>query len=168
MLESIIDTVLTILLLLGLPALFVVFVLRGAIIGKPLPVTVLLPGYILAVSSTGLQTVGIILTTAVGSTLGQLFVYFSARRHGLSFIESAPRIHVPDSKIRQAEELFEKYGGTSVFFTNLIPYLSGFIMIPAGIAAYSAVRVATYAFLSRVIYHTAVVVIVVGAVRLLV
>ncbi len=167
MLESLADTVLTLLLYVGLPALFVVFVLRGAIIGKPLPVTVLLPGYVLAVSSSRPETAFIVLTTATGSTLGQLFVYFSARKRGVSFIESAPRVSISEEKLLRAEALFENYGGPGIFFTNLVPYFRGLIFIPAGIANYPASRVAVYAFGSTLLYHTVVVVVVVGAVRLI-
>lgn len=167
MLESLLDTLFRLLLLIGLPALFVVFVLKGAIVGKPIPATVILPGYILAISGSLLETAGIITTTAIGSTLGQLFVYFGARRRGLSFIESAPRVRIPDAKLRRGEALFEKYGGASVFLTNLVPYLRGLILIPAGIAEYPVGRVALYAFVSTFLYHTAVVILVVGAVRLI-
>ena len=166
MVESLIETVLTVLLYVGLPALFIVFVLRGAIIGKPLPATILLPGYVLAVSSSDIETAGIILVTAVGSTLGQLFVYTSARRQGLSFIESAPRVTISESKLRRVEKLFKQYGGVGIFLTNLIPYLRGFILIPAGIAEYPIGRVVVYTFVSTVVYHTVVVIVVIGAIRL--
>ncbi len=166
MLESLVGTVLTLLLYVGLPALFVVFVLRGAIIGKPLPATILLPGYVLAVSSSELETAGIILVTAIGSTLGQLFVYSSARRQGLSFIESAPRVTIPESKLRRVEKLFKRYGGVGIFLTNLIPYLRGFILIPAGIAEYPTGRVIVYTLVSTILYHTVVVIVVIGIFRL--
>lgn len=167
MLESFVDTLFALLLYVGLPALFVIFVLRGAIIGKPLPVTVLLPGYVLAVSSSQLETAFIIITTAAGSTVGQLFVYFSARKRGVSFIESAPRVSISEDKLLRVEALFETYGGSGIFFTNLLPYLRGLIFIPAGIANYPVGRVAIYAFVSTLLYHVTVVVLVVGAVRLI-
>lgn len=167
MLETFISAVLRLLVIVGLPALFVVFVLKGAIIGKPIPATVILPGYVLAVSNSPLETAGIVLVTAIGSTLGQLFVYISARRRGTSFIQSAPRVTISEAKLERGEELFKTYGGAGIFFSNLVPYLRGLILIPAGIAEYPLGRTVVYAFVSTLLYHAAVVVFVLWLVRLL-
>ncbi len=167
MFESFIETLFRLLLIIGLPALFIIFVFRGALIGKPIPATVILPGYILAISASSIETAGIILTTAIGSTLGQLFVYGSARQQGVSFIGAAPRVEVSAAKLQRVEALFERYGGVGIFVTNLVPYLRGFILIPAGIAEYPISRVIAYTFVSTVLYHTMVVIVVVGIVRVL-
>lgn len=167
MLDAAVDFLLTLLLVVGLPALFVVFVLKGAIIGKPLPTTLLLPGYVIAISASGLEIAVVVVTTATGYVCGQLLVYAGARRGGISHIRSAPRVTLSEQRLEQAEDLFEKYGGLGIFVTNFVPYLRGLIMVPAGIAAYPATRVALYVFTSTLLYHVVIVAIAIGALRLL-
>lgn len=166
MLEGAIDAAFTVLLVVGLPALFAFFVLKGAIVGKPLPTVVFLPGYVIAISASPQQTVGIVFTSTLGYVCGQLLVYGGARRSGRSFIQSAPRVHISDARLDDAETWFKKYGGIGIFVTNFVPYLRGLILIPAGTAGYPLPWVIVAAFSSTIVYHTAVVVVVVGGVRL--
>ncbi len=165
MLESAVEFGFTLLRVVGLPALFVFFVLKGAIVGKPLPTSIFLPGYVIAVSATPAETVGIVLVSASGYTFGQLLVYEGARRNGVSYIQAAPRVTISEERLRRGEELFAKYGGAGIFLTNFVPYLRGLILIPAGMAGYPMWRTAVYAFSSTVIYHAAIVVVAVGAFR---
>ncbi len=55
MFSSLTDIGFSLLVTFDLPALFVLFILKGAIIGKPFPTSVFLPGYI-AVSPPGSQS----------------------------------------------------------------------------------------------------------------
>lgn len=160
--DSFIDSAFALLLLVGLPALFVFFVLKGALVGKPLPTSVFLPGYVLAVSASGVDLLAIVATTSSGYVSGQLAVYYAARRKGITFLTSAPRIRISEAKLRRSEELFERYGGPAIFVTNFVPYVRGLILIPAGIASYPVVGVIAYALSSTLIYHAAIVAVALG------
>jgi membrane protein DedA with SNARE-associated domain len=165
--DSLIDSAFALLLLVGLPALFVFFFLKGALIGKPLPTSVFLPGYVLAVSASGVDLLVIVLVSSTGYVTGQLAVYYSARRKGIEYLTSAPRIRISEAKLKRSEELFEHYGGPAIFLTNFVPYVRGLILIPAGIASYSVVRVIVYALSSTLIYHAAIVAVALGIVSAL-
>ena len=165
MFETIVESALALLLIVGLPALFIFFVLKGAFIGKPLPTTVILPGYVLAISASPLETAGIVAVSSAGYVCGQLIIYFGAQRGGLTFVRSAPRVHITDDQLRRGEALFEKYGGAGIFFTNFVPYVRGLILVPAGMASYPVVKVVFYAYTSTLIYHSVIVVLALGAVR---
>jgi len=165
MLEPLVDIAFTLLLYVGLPALFVFFVLKGAFIGKPLPTSVLLPGYVLAISADRIETAGIIVVSSSGYVTGQLLVYYAARRKGRSYIESSPRLSIPPERMEQAERWLDRYGGIGVFLTNFIPYLRGLIFIPAGITRYPVPPLVFFAFTSTLIYHALIVAIAVGVVR---
>ncbi len=165
MFEGIVDDAFALLLYVGLPALFVLFVLKGALIGKPLPTTVFLPGYVLAIGADRPTTVLVIATSSSGYVVGQLIVYSAARRGGRSSIESAPRVSISPERLDQVERYFERYGGPGVFVTNFVPYLRGLIFIPAGIAKYPVGPLVFYALTSTIIYHAAVVAVAVGAFR---
>ncbi|CAI50448.1 DedA family protein [Natronomonas pharaonis DSM 2160] len=165
MLETLADVILSVLRYVGLPALFVFFIMKGAFIAKPIPTTVILPGYVLVVSADRIETATIILVSTVGFVAGQLLVYYLARREGLSSMQSSSRIHIPSERIDQAERWFKRYGGLGVFVTNFVPYLRGLIFIPAGVTRYPVLPLAFFAFASTLIYHTVIVAIAVGAVR---
>lgn len=165
MLETLIDVAFRLLLYAGLPALFVFFLLKGAFIGKPLPTSVFLPGYVLAISAGRIETAGIVLVSASGYVTGQLLVYYVTRRKGRTYIESSPRLSIPPGRIEQAERWLDRYGGVGVFLTNFIPYLRGLIFVPAGIARYPVAPLVFFAFTSTLIYHSLIVAIAVGAVR---
>lgn len=165
MIEGAIDTAFSLLLVIGLPALFGFFMLKGALIGKPLPTTVFLPGYVLAIGADRREIAVILATTTSGYVLGQLIVYSAARQGGRERIEAAPRVRISSERLDQVERYFDRYGGLGVFVTNFVPYLRGLIFIPAGIAKYPVGRLVVYAFTSTLLYHAAVVAVAVGAVR---
>ncbi|MES3516819.1 MAG: VTT domain-containing protein [Natronomonas sp.] len=165
MFEALTDTTLSLLRHVGLPALFVFFVLKGAFIAKPIPTTVILPGYVLVIAANRLEIAVIVLVSTSGYVTGQLCIYYIARREGLSTLQSSPRIRIPSERIDQAERWFKRYGGLGVFVTNFVPYLRGLIFIPAGITRYPVLPLVFFAFSSTLIYHAAIVAVAVGAVR---
>ncbi len=167
MIDGAVDAAFALLVYVGPPALFVFFLLKGALVGKPLPTTVFLPGYVIAVSASSLEAAGIVLVSSSAYVCGQLLVYAGSRRGGRSYITSSPRVGITEARLRRSETLFERYGGPGIFLTNFVPYLRGLILIPAGIARYPAGRVVAYAFASTVIYHAAIVAVALGAVSVL-
>lgn len=168
MLDATIDAAFAVLLYVGLPALFVFFVLKGALIGKPLPTSIFLPGYILAIGASCVEMAGIVLVSSSGYVTGQLLVYSMARRGGRSAIESSPRVSISAERLDRVEALFERYGGPAVFVTNFVPYLRGLIFVPAGIAKYPIAPLVAFAFSSTIIYHAVLVAVTVGAFRAIV
>ncbi|UWG49900.1 putative membrane-associated protein, DedA family [Halalkaliarchaeum sp. AArc-CO] len=165
MFEAIVDAVFALLLYVGLPALFVFFVLKGAFVAKPIPTTVVLPGYVLAISATREEMILVVLVSATGNVIGQMSIYYLARREGLTYVQSSERFSIPSERIEQAERWLDRYGGIGVFVTNFVPYLRGLIFIPAGIARYPVPPLVFFAFSSTLIYHAAIVAIAVGLVR---
>lgn len=165
MIEGAVDTAFSVLLVIGLPALFGFFVLKGALIGKPLPTTVFLPGYVLAISASGLELAWIAFISSGGYVTGQLVIYYGAKRGGVSYINSSPRLSIPDDRLKQVERWFDTYGGIAIFGTTLVPYIRGLITIPAAIAEYSIWRVVVFVWSATFIYHLAVVAAAVGVIR---
>ena len=165
MFDAFVDAVFALLLYVGLPALFVFFVLKGAFVGKPIPTTVILPGYVLAISATRGEMILAVLVSSTGYVTGQMTIYYLARREGLAYIQSSERVSIPSERIEQAERWLDRYGGVGVFVTNFVPYLRGLIFIPAGIARYPVPQLVLFAFSSTLLYHAAIVAIAVGLVR---
>lgn len=140
----------------GLPALFVIFLMKGALIGKVLPTSVVLPGYVLAAGTTYAGAILLIVLLTVAHVLGQLAVVLGVRRKGPAFLATLPGTTVdPDApSLERIDRWFEEQGDLAVFVTNLIPWLRGLIAIPAGAASYPVGRFTCYVGLSTFLYHT--------------
>lgn len=167
MIESLVDASLSVLLTIGLPALFVLFVIKGAIIGKPLPTSVFLPGYLLAISASNRTIVLSIVVASVGYVCGQLLIYWVASRRGLDAVRSIPGVTVSDDRLDRADRLFRRYSGLGIVVTNLVPYVGSFVMIPAGMASYPLGRATAYALGSTLLNYVLIVGIVLGSLDLL-
>ena len=166
MLGPIIEAVLSIITTVGLPALFVVFVLKGAIVGKPLPTSVVLPGYVFTTGHTTWLIALAIVVATVGYVTGQLLIYWIARQYGFEAIQSIRWLSVSEAKLDRADQLFRKYSGGGIFVTNLLPYVGSFLFIPAGMARYPVGRLLVYATVSTLLNYVLIVVVVVRSVEL--
>ena len=165
---GIIDAVYAAAELVGLPVLFVVFVLKGALIGKIFPTTVFLPGYVIAVGARGLSALVIAIVTAIGYVVGQYVVFAGIRREGVSFTARLPLTASPDpERMEQLDALFHRWGGLSIFLTNFVPWIRGLATIPAAMTSYNRTRYLAYTISSTVLYHLLYVLIALGALELL-
>lgn len=167
MIDSIADAEFSLLVAHGLPVLFVAFVMKGAIVGKPLPTSVFLPGYIVATSASRRAIALSVLVASLGYVCGQLLIYALAARRGVDAIHSIPGLTISDEQQARANRLFRRYSGAGIFVTNLVPYVGSFIMIPAGIASYPIGRATFYALTSTILNYVVIVWIVVGSARLI-
>lgn len=147
-LESLTDLALLTIRLFGLPALLVIFLLKGALLGKVVPTSVCLPGYVLGTGATYTDAVLVAVLVTVAYLVGQLVVYGGSRRHGEAFLD---RSAVGSSA--RLDRWFEAYGGAAVVVTNLVPWTRGLVAIPAGMAAYPAWRYALYATSAALVAH---------------
>ena len=167
MFDTFVDGGFSLLLRFGLPMLFALFVLKGALIGKIFPTSVFLPGYIVAVSAPDRLIVLSIAVASAGYVCGQLAIYLLAQRYGIEAIRSMPAVSLPEERLQRANQIFHKYSGAGIFVTNLVPYVGTFVMIPAGIASYPFKRAAVYALLSTVLNYVLIVWFVLGSIQLL-
>lgn len=137
----------------GLPVLFAVFVLKGALIGGIFPTSILLPGYVLAVGATYRYALFVVLVVTVAHILGQLLFYLGVRRYGPAFLAVLPYPQGDGTDSGKLADWFDRYGGKAVFITNIIPWTRGLIAIPAALSSYSLSRYTFHATTSTLIYH---------------
>lgn len=168
MIGMIVDTVVSVVLVVGLPAVVIAFFLKGALVGKPLPSTVILPAYLLAISADTNEILGVVGVSSVSYLVGQLVVYYGARRGGVSYINSSPRLSIRGDQLRRVEAWFHRYGGMTIILSGVIPYIRGFCMIPAGASSYPVGRLAVFVWVSTYLYHLVIVGLAVGFVQLVV
>ncbi|WP_255170995.1 DedA family protein [Natrononativus amylolyticus] len=154
-LTALVDVMQTALQTVGLPALFAVFVLKGALIGKIFPTSVFLPGYVIATRVSLSEAVTIVLLVTVAHILGQLVIYLGVRRYDRSFLERLPYVEVDEQsdRYRRLDQWFDRYGGAAVFATNVVPWSRGLIAIPAAVSSYSTARYTLHVSTATLLYH---------------
>lgn len=154
-----IDTVLTILEtglhVLGLPVLFVIFVLKGALVGKILPTSIVLPGYVISTGGNSHHVLVILLVTTGAHLIGQLVVFEGVRRFGQAAWSSRVSMRSSEETNRENRvgRWFDEYGDLAVVGSNLLPWTRGLIAIPAAAARYPARRYFTVITVSNICYH---------------
>lgn len=141
---------------LGLPVLFGVFVLKGALIGKIFPTSVFLPGYVIASGATIVDAAAVVVLVTIAHIIGQLLLYVGIRRYGESFIAKIPHLEVDreSSSYRRLDDWFERYGGTAIFATNVVPWSRGLIAVPAAMSSYPTARYSVTISIATVLYHS--------------
>ena len=139
----------------GLPALFVVFVLKGALVGKLLPTSVVLSGYVAVTAPDYRGAAVVVLLVTVAYLIGQFALYAGSRRYGKRVVSVVPYVDLdPTSEqFLRVERWFDQYGGAAVFTTNVFPWTRGLIVIPAGVSAYPCRRYLFHASTSALLYH---------------
>lgn len=167
MVEWLVDGSFNLLLVVGLPALFVIFLLKGAVVGKFLPTSLFLPGYILAVSASQFEIGAILATTSIAYFVGQLLIYYYSRRYGIQFARTIPGSYVTKERITKSTRMFNQYGGRGIFLTNCIPFLGGLLFVPAGITRYSLRKTFIYGYASTLLYQTVIVFLALGLFQVL-
>ena len=158
--EQFVDSGFSILLTFDGPALFLLFLLKGAIVGKIFPTSIFLPGYLLAVSASRERAALSILVATCGYVAGQLIIYWISSWYGIGAIRSLPGVSISETKLATSERVFQRYSGVGIFVTNIVPYVGTFIMIPAGMASYPLTQTAFYAFVSTLLNYALIVLIV--------
>lgn len=140
----------------GLPVLVVIFLLKGALIGKIFPTSVFLPGYVLAVGATASEAAFVVVLVTAAHIVGQFVIYGGSRRYGHSFLSWLPFVDLtPESPaLVRVEQWFDRYGGIAVFVTNVVPWSRGLIAIPAGVGQYPFGRYTLHVTTATIIYHS--------------
>jgi len=149
------EQLLVLLELIGLPVLFVIFVLKGALIGKPLSTTVFLPGYILATGASYAHAAVTVLVVTAGYMLGQLALYGGIRQYGPSVGDHLGPMAVNQETNwdRRITRWFDRYGGPTIFMTNFVPWIRGLLTVPAATSGYPLGRYLFYMGSSTFCYH---------------
>ncbi|WP_394740358.1 DedA family protein [Natronococcus roseus] len=140
----------------GLPVLFGVFVLKGALVGKVFPTSVFLPGYVVGGGFTGREAALVVVVVTIAHVLGQLALYLAVSRYGWSVLEELPYVELDPQSVRyrRLDRWFERHGGIAIFTTNVVPVSRGIIAVPAALSSYPAGRYAFHMSIATVLYHS--------------
>lgn len=113
----------------------------------PLPSEIIMPfsGYL--VSRGEMTMLGITLAGSLGSVVGSVVAYWVGQYGGRTFIEKYGKYFlVTKHDLNLADRFFQKYGGSAIFFSRMLPVVRTFISLPAGIAKMHFSKFITYTF----------------------
>jgi membrane protein DedA with SNARE-associated domain len=113
----------------------------------PLPSEIIMPfaGYLVF---TGRFTLwGVALAGAIGCVIGSVIAYLVGAYGGRKFIEKYGKYFlITEHDLNLADNFFEKYGVSAIFFSRLLPVVRTFISLPAGIAKMNFSKFVIYTF----------------------
>jgi len=156
--------------LFGLPVLFVIFALKGALVGKLLPTSIVLPGYVLSVGADYYAAAIVLVLVTIAFLFGQYLLYAGTGRYGDAVFSVFPGMDVDSesASVKQLSEWFDRYGGVAIFVTSVIPWTRGFIAVPARLSEYPFPRYAFHTTTATLLSHSLYVFLPIAGLSLLV
>jgi membrane protein DedA with SNARE-associated domain len=123
----------------GLAALFLVFILEGAMLLYFAPSEALVPAAVAILAQTtggyDLPSVAAILAVAVaGATVGQTALFLLAKRGGREWLLDRPWFRVSEERLDRFGHMFDRFGILAVPLSNTLLFTRGMLTVPAGVA----------------------------------
>jgi membrane protein DedA with SNARE-associated domain len=113
----------------------------------PLPSEIIMPFAGFLVSKGQFTLWGVTIAGSFGSIAGSLLAYYVGVFGGRSFIEKYGKyILITKHDLNIADNFFNKYGASAVFFSRMLPVVRTFISLPAGIAKMNVWKLVVYTF----------------------
>ena len=146
------ETLVGIVVAVGVPALLVLFYAEGLVLGKLLQPPVVYVAFLVATTPGRLTLVGIVAGCVIASTLGQWTLYRGfcddapeaiGLRRTVPYLDGLPdrvEARVGERKLAIVERYFDAYGGFGLIGSNALPGVRGLMTIPAGLGAYPVRR----------------------------
>jgi membrane protein DedA with SNARE-associated domain len=134
----------------GLPVLFVLFVLEGALIGKLVPTRAILVATVL-LGSSALDYVTVGAVAAAGATVGQCLVFLAVRSNGPGIVERADR-YVDERLIERSRGWVDRWGLSAVLVGNALPVVRGYPTIPVALSDTPAYTFPLFSLAGSVLY----------------
>lgn len=130
----------------GYVGIFVLMALESACIPIPSEVTMPVGGLLAAEGKLSFFLVGMI--GAIANLVGSWLAYGVGRFGGRSFLLRYGRyVLIKAHDVERADEWFERYGSSAVFFSRLLPVVRTFISLPAGVAKMPLIRFSVLTFI---------------------
>ena len=138
-------------------ALFVVFVLEGAMLLYVAPSELLVPG---ALALIGEQYLVPILAIAVaGATVGQFLLFLVAKYGGREYLLSRTWFRIDESRLERFDGWFDRWGPIVVPASNAMLFTRGMLTVPAGFAEMSPRRFAVLSAVGTLVFESALAVL---------
>lgn len=114
----------------------------------PLPSEIIMPFAGFLVAQNKYSLFGVTLAGALGCVAGSILAYIIGLWGGRNFIERYGKfVLISKHDLELADNFFDKYGTSAIFFSRLLPVIRTFISLPAGITRMNFNKFVIYTFL---------------------
>lgn len=156
MFDGLVQTVLHFISRYGYVAVFVYMALETAFIVHYVPSEVVVPFAASELVHGPTSFVLFVLDATAGATVGSVVAYLLFGYYGRGLLERYGHlIHVSHDRLDWSEDVFVRYGESSVFWGRLLPFVRAFISIPAGLAEMDLRRFVVYSAAGALLFNTA-------------
>jgi len=136
----------------GAIAIFAVFALEGALVGKMLPARTLFVTAVVAVGVEAVAVLPVFAAAVVGATAGQSVVFVAVRRFDAD-PTSLRVVPVDEGQLEGVGRWFDRWGLPAVAASNAVPGTRGWLAVPtANASSVSAPRFAAASLVGSVAY----------------
>lgn len=113
----------------------------------PLPSEIIMPFAGFLVAQGKFSLLGVTLAGSIGCLFGSVLAYLVGAYGGRKLVEQYGKyIFISKHDLEIADNFFNKYGSSAIFFSRLLPVVRTFISLPAGIAKMNFAKFAVYSF----------------------
>jgi len=140
---------------LALVALFVVFVLEGAMLMYFMPSELVVPGALALLGSSPARVAAVLLVAVVGATVGQYLLFRLARRAGRDYLLDSRWFRVGEDRLARFEAWFDRWGPVVVPASNALLFTRGMLTVPAGLADLGDRRFVALSALGTAVFESA-------------
>ncbi|WP_144798184.1 DedA family protein [Halorubrum depositum] len=136
----------------GAVAVFAVFALEGALVGKVLPARTLFVTAVVAVGVEAIAVLPVFAAAVIGATVGQSVVFVAVRRFDVD-PASLPLVPIGEGGLDGATRWFDRWGLPAVAASNAVPGTRGWLAVPtANASSVSAPRFAAASLVGSAAY----------------
>lgn len=154
MFDGLLNAVLGFIQQYGFFAIFVYMVLETAFILHYVPSEVVIPFAAQQLVHGPFTFVLYVADASAGAALGSIVAYLLFGQYGRSILERYGHvIHVSRDRLDWSENVFVRYGESSVFWGRMLPFLRAFISIPAGLAEMEFRRFVVYSAAGSLLFN---------------
>ncbi|MFD1569658.1 DedA family protein [Halorubrum laminariae] len=136
----------------GAVAIFAVFALEGALVGKVLPARTLFVASVVAVGVEAVAVLPVFAAAVIGATVGQSVVFTGVRRFGVD-PTSLAIVPIGADRLDGTTRWFDRWGLPAVAASNAVPGTRGWLAVPtANASSVSAPRFAAASLVGSAAY----------------
>jgi len=99
-----------------------------------MPSELVVPSAIFLIGSSLSTVLLIILTAVIGTTIGQVALFFIVRRGGREFILQTRWVPVNENRLDKFDAWFSRWGKIAVPVSNTMLFIRGLLTFPAGLS----------------------------------
>jgi membrane protein DedA with SNARE-associated domain len=115
-----------------MPAMFVLFVLEGAMLLYFAPSESLVPAALIVIGRSVEDIVLILGIAVAGATVGQYLLFLVAKRGGRERLLDRPWFRVSEERLERFDGWFDRWGPYVVPVSNSLLFTRGMLTVPAG------------------------------------